>query len=210
MTGPATLRGVNPRVTIALMLGVAAVFAGIVALAWPSDDEASGDGQRFEGASLPAGLKAPDFALRDQDGERVSMRALRGKPVIVAFLYSTCEDTCPIQAQQIKGALNELGTDYPALAVSVDPANDSARSAKAFNSKQRMTGRLTWVLGERGAAGAGLEGLRRHRPARGPRAQRPLRAGGPQGHPARGLPAGQGHAGARGARPAASRSGPLT
>ena len=139
----------NPRVTIALMLGVAAVFAGIVALAWPSDDEAPGDGQRFEGASLPAGLEAPDFALRDQDGDRVSMRALRGKPVIVAFLYSTCEDTCPIQAQQIKGALNELGTDYPALAVSVDPANDSARNAKAFNSKQRMTGRLTWVLGER-------------------------------------------------------------
>ncbi len=88
------------------------------------------------------------------------MRALRGKPVIVAFLYSTCEDTCPIQAQQIKGALNELGTDYPALAVSVDPANDSPRNAKAFNSKQRMTGRLTWVLGQRAAAGAGLEGLR--------------------------------------------------
>ena len=139
----------NPRVTIALMLGVAAVFAGIVALAWPSEETASGGPDRFEGATLPAGLKAPDFALTDQEGRRVTMRALRGKPVIVAFLYSTCEDTCPIQAQQIKGALNELGTDYPALAVSVDPANDTPRNTKAFNSKQRMTGRLTWVLGRR-------------------------------------------------------------
>lgn len=139
----------NPRVTIALMLGVAALFAGVVALAWPGDDKASGDPARFEGASLPAGLKAPDFALTDQEGGRVTMRSLRGRPVVVAFLYSNCEDTCPIQAQQIKGALNELGTDYPALAVSVDPANDTPRNAKAFNSEQRMTGRLTWVLGNR-------------------------------------------------------------
>jgi protein SCO1/2 len=140
---------VNPRVTIALMLGVAAVFAGVVALAWPSEEKASDGPVRFEGAKLPDGLKAPDFELTDQEGRRVTMRALRGKPVIVAFLYSTCEDTCPIQAQQIKGALNELGTDYPALAVSVDPANDTTRNTKAFNSKQRMTGRLTWVLGRR-------------------------------------------------------------
>ncbi len=139
----------NPRVTIALMLTAAAVFAGVVALAWPRDDSASGAADRFEGASLPAGLKAPDFSLRDQDGDRVTMRSLRGKPVIVAFLYTTCEDSCPVQAQQIKGALNELGRDYPALAVSVDPANDSARNAAAFNSEQRMTGRLTWVLGTR-------------------------------------------------------------
>jgi protein SCO1/2 len=140
---------VNPRVTIALMLGVAAVFAGVLALAWPDDEPAAGDRARFEGAVLPRGLEAPDFALRDQDGERVTMRSLRGKPVIVAFLYSTCEDTCPVQAQQIKGALNELGKDYPALAVSVDPSNDTPRNAKAFNGEQRMTGRLTWVLGDR-------------------------------------------------------------
>ena len=139
----------NPRVTIALMLGVAAVFAGVVALAWPSEEKKSDGPARFEGAKLPDGLKAPDFELTDQEGRRVTMRALRGKPVIVAFLYSTCQDTCPIQAQQIKGALNELGKDLPALAVSVDPANDSSRNAKAFNSKQRMTGRLTWVLGRR-------------------------------------------------------------
>jgi len=139
---------VNPRVTIALMLGVAALFVGVAALAWPSDEE-RGDPDRFEGASLPAGLRAPDFALRDQDGDRVTMRALRGKPVVVAFLYSTCEDSCPVQAQQIKGALNELGREVPALAVSVDPANDTPRTAAAFNSEQRMTGRLTWVLGER-------------------------------------------------------------
>jgi protein SCO1/2 len=75
------------------------------------------------------------------------MSELRGEPVIVTFLYSTCEDTCPAQAQQVKGALNELGEDVPSLAISVDPANDTAESARAFLSKQRMTGRMRFVLG---------------------------------------------------------------
>ncbi len=139
----------NPRVTIALILGVAFAFGAVVLLARPEGDAASSGAERFEGAILPRGLKAADFKLTDQQGKRVSMRAFRGKPVIVSFLYSTCKDTCPIQAQQIKGAMNELGHDVPALAVSVDPARDTPRDAAAFNSKQRMTGRLTWVLGTR-------------------------------------------------------------
>jgi protein SCO1/2 len=141
---------VNPRVTIALALGVLFAFVGLVVLVKPDRAAAPQPGaDRFEGAILPRGLKAPDFALTDERGKRVTMRAYRGKPVIVSFLYSTCRDTCPLQAQQIKGALNELGTDVPALAVSVDPPRDTRRNAAAFLSKQRMTGRLRWVLGSR-------------------------------------------------------------
>ncbi len=144
-----TLAGVNPRVTVGLALGVLFAFAALVVLAKPDHAAQSPGADRFEGASLPQGLRAPDFSLTDQDGNRVTMRELRGKPVIVSFLYSTCQDTCPVQAQQIKGALNELGVDYPALAVSVDPQRDTRRSAREFNSKQRVTGRLTWALGTR-------------------------------------------------------------
>ena len=43
----------------------------------------------------------------------------------------------------------ELGRDLPALAISVDPANDTPQSARAFLSEQRMTGRLRFVLGSR-------------------------------------------------------------
>ena len=32
------------------------------------------------------------------------MRSLRGKPVVVTFLYTHCEDTCPAQAQTVRGA----------------------------------------------------------------------------------------------------------
>jgi protein SCO1/2 len=75
------------------------------------------------------------------------MREYRGKPVVVTFLYSHCHDTCPIQAQQIKGALDNLGHDLPALSISVDPPGDTPKSVDRFNAEQGVTGRIRWVLG---------------------------------------------------------------
>lgn len=141
----------NARVLIALFL--VALFAfGAVLLArsreqGPSDIATAGT--RFEGAVMPRNLRAPDFELENQDGEKVSMRDLRGEPVVVTFLYTNCDDTCPAQAQTVRGALDELGEDLPALAVAVDPPRDTAESARAFLAEQRVTGRLSFVLGSR-------------------------------------------------------------
>jgi protein SCO1/2 len=106
-------------------------------------------GSAFEGAVMPEGLRAPDFQLRNQDGERVSIRDLRGRPVLVTFLYTACDDSCPAQARTVRGALDELGHDLPALAIAVDPPRDTPERARAFLSEQRVLGRLDFVLGSR-------------------------------------------------------------
>jgi protein SCO1 len=138
---------VNPRIVLALFLvAVAALVATLLAAGGSSETPLS---DSFEGSTLPAGLRAPEVDLDDQDGERVRMADLRGEPVVVTFLYSNCEDSCPAQAQQVKGAFNDLGEDFPALAISVDPASDSPESARRFLSEQRMTGRMRFVLGSR-------------------------------------------------------------
>jgi protein SCO1 len=141
---------VNARVLIALFL-VALFALGAVVLASGSRDKAgvASAGTSFEGALMPAGVRAPDFALRDQDGKRISMRDLRGKPVIVTFLYTHCDNTCPVQAQTVRGALDDLGRDVPAIAIAVDPPNDTPNSARAFLSKQHALGRIDFVLGSR-------------------------------------------------------------
>jgi protein SCO1/2 len=140
----------NARVLIALFL-VAVFSLGAIVLAAPRDDgdQVATAGTRFEGAVMPRGLRAPDFELTNQDGERVSMRNFRGRPVIVTFLYTTCEDTCPLQAQTVRGALDELGEDVPAIAIAVDPPRDTPERARAFLSEQRALGRLDFVLGTR-------------------------------------------------------------
>jgi protein SCO1 len=108
---------------------------------------ASGQTSAFEGALMPAGVRAPNFSLHDQRGRRVTMKEYRGSPVIVTFLYSHCHDTCPIQAEQIKGALDQLGHDVPALAISVDPTRDTPKSVDRFDAEQGIGNRLRWVLG---------------------------------------------------------------
>ena len=105
---------------------------------------------RFKGAELPAGVSMPDFNLRDQDGRLVSARGLRGRgPVVVTFLYTHCRDTCPLTAQQVKGALDDLRSPVPAIAISVDPPNDTPRSARAFVRKTGIGGRMRFLLGSR-------------------------------------------------------------
>jgi protein SCO1/2 len=135
---------------MALMLVGACALGGIALAATSGGDDSpvvEKGPLRFAGATLPGGVPAPDFDLRDQDGKRVRMREFRGQPVLVTFLYSTCQDTCPAQAQTAKGALNILGHDYPTVAIAVDPANDTEQHAQSFLLKTRMNGRMHFVLG---------------------------------------------------------------
>lgn len=138
-----------------ITLFLIAVFAlGAIAFAASRRDADGGEPAAtsgFQGALMPEGVRAPDFNLTNQDGEPVSMRELRGSPVLVTFLYTTCEDTCPIQAQTVRGALDQLGHDVPAIAIAVDPPRDTPARAKAFLSEQRALGRIDFVLGTRAA-----------------------------------------------------------
>jgi len=141
---------VNPRLLLAFFLaGVFALGLAAWAIVASSDDDDPVAAKEFAGSRLPPGVRAPSFDLTDERGDHVTMASLRGRPVIVTFLYTHCDNTCPPAAQQVKGALNDLGEDIPALAIAVDPPRDTPDSARAFLSKQRMLGRMRFVLGTR-------------------------------------------------------------
>ncbi|MBX5441780.1 MAG: SCO family protein [Solirubrobacteraceae bacterium] len=143
------------RLRLALATLVACVAAAALALLIAAghrdgtDSAARTRAGEFAGALRPPGIPPQDFSLEDQDGERVSLADHRGEVVVLTFLYSTCEDTCPLTAQQIRGALDQLGHDVPALAVSVDPANDTPRRAQRFLLQQKLTRRMRFLLGSR-------------------------------------------------------------
>jgi protein SCO1/2 len=145
---PARLR-LTALVTTAI---VVVALAGIVLFG--GEDKtvapaAGADPTGFHGAVRPPGAAVPELGLRDQDGKRTTMREFRGRPLVLTFLYSTCEDTCPLTTQQIRGALDELGRPVPVVAVSVDPRNDTPFHVDNFLVKQRMNGRMRFLTGTR-------------------------------------------------------------
>jgi protein SCO1/2 len=143
---------------LALFATTCAVFAAIGVFAI-SRISAQPDGPQaihtadspFRGATLPPRVHAPMFTLTDQNGKRVSMSQYRGKPIVVTYLYTHCKETCPVQAAMIRGALDDLGhgRQIPALAISVDPFQDTRASARTFLRNAKMTGRMRFVLGTR-------------------------------------------------------------
>lgn len=101
----------------------------------------------FDGALLPAGTSAREFELTDQYGRPFSLRSVRGRVAILAFMASTSRRVGPLIAQQIRGALDELGRPVPAIAISVDPVADTPAHVRAFLRASALTGRLRYLTG---------------------------------------------------------------
>ncbi len=143
------------RLKLALATLVACAFAAFAGVTLAQRDTGGGtavaplgaDG--FRGALRPE-IPPQDFLLRDEEGRPVTLAGLRGEVVVLTFLYTTCEDTCPTAVAQIRGALDDLGHDVPSLAISVDPENDTPASARRFLLKHRVpNGRVRFLLGDR-------------------------------------------------------------
>lgn len=117
---------------------VAAQRAADAPRAWPATP--------FEGSPLPEDVRVPDVALRDERGGVVRLAELDG-PAVVTFGSAVCEESCPLQAQIVRGALDDLGRDVPAFIVSVDPPRDTPDRARHFLVDQRLAGRIRFLVG---------------------------------------------------------------
>jgi protein SCO1/2 len=78
----------------------------------------------------PLDKQAPDFALMDADGLPVSLRDLRGKVVVLHFIYTNCPDVCPLHADRI-AEIQEMVNQTPMreqvrfVTITSDPKRDT-------------------------------------------------------------------------------------
>jgi protein SCO1/2 len=100
----------------------------------------------FDGAPLPP-TPARGFTLTDQAGRRVSLSDYRGQVVILTFLSTAQAGASGLIAQQIRGALDDLGRPMAALAVSADPAADSPAHVRDFLNSVSLGGRMEYLTG---------------------------------------------------------------
>src|ERR1700749_3332330 len=82
---------------------------------------------------IAVGEAAPDFTVKDQDGEEVTLADFKGRKVLIAFypldFSPVCSDQFSIYQQGIKGELADAGITLVGLSV------DSPFAHKAFQAK---------------------------------------------------------------------------
>ena len=96
--------------------------------------------------------QAPEIGLKTVDGDVVSMADLRGKVVLVTFVYSHCPDICILIVESMKAArlkLGKQGRDVVLVAVSVDPEGDTPKAVKEFLVRHNVRDSLRYVIGTR-------------------------------------------------------------
>lgn len=97
-----------------------------------------------EGASLgdvaPANDPAPPFALTDQDGNPLALADLRGKAVLLDFVYTNCPGPCPILTGlhvEVQRALDPALRDrVQFVSISLDPLNDTPAALRDYARKR--------------------------------------------------------------------------
>jgi protein SCO1/2 len=133
---------------VIVIAAAAAIMAGaaVAAIALQGGEEKPA----FRGSQPPAGITLPDFKLPDHEGREVSSAALRGKVVLVTFLDTQCDESCPIIASQIGRATDRLDgeerADVVAVAISTDPDEDTPQSVRDFLRRNRAEGKLRYLV----------------------------------------------------------------
>lgn len=77
----------------------------------------------------PVDLETSDFALQDANGRPVTMADLRGKVVVLNFIYTNCGDLCPLQSEmvaQLQTMINAtpMKDRVAFVTITTDPARD--------------------------------------------------------------------------------------
>ena len=98
--------------------------------------------------------RAIDFSLYNWDEERVTMRDLRGKVVVLAFSYANCSVRCPVVTVRLS-SLDEVMNapqDVVYLHVSIDPEMDTPEKRKEYFTLYKLDaekdGRWMFVSGQ--------------------------------------------------------------
>lgn len=117
------------------------LFLSFTLLAGAATAHASGGAALKAGAFDPPRM-APDFTLPGSNGAPLTLKAYRGKVVLLGFGFTSCQEVCPVTLATLKLADQKLGAqaaDVQVVYVTVDPARDTAAQMKrwlsAFNPR---------------------------------------------------------------------------
>jgi protein SCO1/2 len=98
----------------------------------------------------PVGKEAPDFALQDANGLAVGLDDLRGKVVVLYFVYTNCPDVCPLHAERI-AEIQEMVNQTPMrelvqfVTITTDPEHDTPEVMREYGPAHGLDS-VNWLF----------------------------------------------------------------
>lgn len=97
---------------------------------------------------LPSLATMPAFRLTDQEGRSLAAADVRGRVLLVGFIYTTCDDICPVVTAHMRSLQEDLARagllgEAELLSISVDPERDT-RERLANYARQFQADTASW------------------------------------------------------------------
>lgn len=97
----------------------------------PASEQASADNVNY----------LPDVTLTNQFGKPVSLASLKGKPLLVSFIHTSCKGVCELMTAKMKDVAGDLGangTKVTMVSISTDPEDDHPAQLMAYAKKENV------------------------------------------------------------------------
>jgi cytochrome oxidase Cu insertion factor (SCO1/SenC/PrrC family) len=101
------------------------------------------------GSSL-GGVRAPDFTLTNQFGQKISLSAFRGKVIILAFTDSECTTVCPLTTQGMLAAkqlLGKAGSQVQLIGIDANPAATTVSDVMSYSRSHATVNQWQFLTG---------------------------------------------------------------
>jgi protein SCO1/2 len=100
-----------------------------------------------DAAPLPVIRTAPPFSLTTQDDKPLELADLRGKVVLVSFIFTTCNGSCPATTARLGGVAAELKRQrlfekdqVRLVSITLDPKRDTPKALRHYRELYDIQG----------------------------------------------------------------------
>jgi len=91
----------------------------------------------------------PAVTLVDQHGRDVTLASLKGRPVLIDFIYTTCPGPCPLMTSRMAGVAKllgpKLGSQVTFVSISIDPEHDRPLELEKY-ARAHGTDEAGWLF----------------------------------------------------------------
>lgn len=136
-----TIRDLAPVSAVGLVCAVG-ILASAASVGAPNPSRVLDEKSVLAKSEAALGRKLDGFVFEAPDGKLLRLEELRGRPVVVNLIYTSCYEVCPTVTQTLSSAVDAADRNFgpgrfSVVTIGFDAAADTAERMMAF---QRMQG----------------------------------------------------------------------